>query len=199
MESEISRDDPELKKLCNICFDTLCTELGMSIKPTPFPEKLKKESFPLFVTWTKGKDKDLRGCIGTFASNKLETTLPRYALISALRDDRFDPVSKKEVPSLNVGVSLLVKFEKAKNCYDWEVGTHGIDIDFTAKGRHFSATFLPEVAEEEKWDQKTTLRYLIQKAGYYGKLEDIEDKIECERYQSYKFFLTYQEYMDAQK
>ena len=31
---------------------------------------------------------------------------------------------------------------------DWEVGKHGIEIEY--KGHH--ATFLPEVAEEERWD-----------------------------------------------
>jgi len=63
---------------------------------------------PIFVTW-KIKD-ELRGCIGTFAPAQLSTILSKYALISALEDDRFDPVSLDEVKTLNVGVSFLVKF-----------------------------------------------------------------------------------------
>lgn len=72
---------------------------------------------PIFVTW-KIKD-DLRGCIGTFAPAKLSTILQRYALISALDDDRFDPISLEEVKTLNVGVSLLVNFTKGKKALEW--------------------------------------------------------------------------------
>lgn len=199
MSDSISKDDPELKKLCNIAFDTLCEKLKIPYKPTQFPEKLKDKSFPLFVTWTTGEDKELRGCIGTFQSNLLVKSLPRFALISSMEDTRFSPVSAKEVPNLNVGVSLLVNFEKANDCYDWEVGTHGIDIDFEVEGNYYSATFLPEVAEEQNWDKKTTLRYLIRKAGFYGKLESIEKNILLKRYQSYKFFLSYDEYKQQQQ
>ena len=96
---------------------------------------------PIFVTW-KIKD-DLRGCIGTFAPAQLSTILSKYALISALQDDRFEPVSMKEVNKLNVGVSLLVNFQSGKKALDWEVGKHGIVIDANFKGKHYSATFLP--------------------------------------------------------
>ena len=70
-----------------------------------------------------------------------------------------------ELPNLNCEVSLLVNFEEAKNPYDWEVGKHGIDIKFEdEEGEFHSATYLPEVAEEQGWDQKTTLKHLIRKA-----------------------------------
>ena len=29
------------------------------------------------------------------------------------------------------------------------------------------------MAEEQNWDQTTTLKYLVRKAGYYGKLDDV--------------------------
>jgi AMMECR1 domain-containing protein len=53
---------------------------------------------------------------------------------------------------------------------DWEVGRHGIVIDATFKGKYYSATFLPEVAAEEKWSKEETLKQLIRKAGFRGKL-----------------------------
>jgi len=56
--------------------------------------------------------------------------LSRYAYISAFEDDRFDPISKKELPYLSCAVSLLTNFEQGKNAYDWEVGIHGITIEF---------------------------------------------------------------------
>lgn len=62
-------------------------------------------------------------------------------------------MSIAEVSSLEVDVSLLVDYELASSPLDWEVGKHGIMIDY--KG--YSGTFLPEVAAEENWDQRTTL------------------------------------------
>ncbi len=59
----------------------------------------------------------------------------KYTLISAFDDDRFDPIVIDEVEELHVGISLLVNFESANNAYDWEVGTHGIDIEFEHKGK----------------------------------------------------------------
>ena len=78
------------------------------------------------MTWTKGKEDELRGCIGTFAPQKLSKILSRYALISALQDSRFDPISKSELHELSVGVSLLVNFTKISDPLAWEVGKHGI-------------------------------------------------------------------------
>jgi uncharacterized protein (TIGR00296 family) len=184
----------DYKLLCKFCFDVLSNTLN-NIKTKPnFPESFKGLSYPLFVTWTTGKEKELRGCIGTFSNSKLEKNLYNYALISAFEDDRFDPINIKELKNLNCEVSLLVNFEEVDNPLDWEVGKHGIDIDFTANGRDYSATFLPEVAEDENWDQKTTLIYLIHKAGYKGKLENVINNIKLKRYQSIKCTISYDEY-----
>ena len=184
----------DLTPLCKFCFETL--ESALTSKGTPkFPEEYKDKSFPLFVTWTTGKEKELRGCIGTFSSDKLEKNLKRYTLISAFKDDRFDPIEKKELKNLNCEVSLLVQFEKAKDPMDWVVGTHGIDIEFEDdKGEEYSATFLPEVAEEEKWDQRTTLKYLVRKAGYMGSLDKVLGNMKVTRYQSLKKTISYDEY-----
>ena len=188
-------NSPDLKLLCVYVFDTLISYLTKKKIPSCFPNSLKNKKFPLFVTWTTGKHKNLRGCIGTFASNNLEKSLQKFALTAALEDDRFSPISEKEIPNLNCGISLLVNFEEAKDCYDWEIGKHGIDIKF---GK-YSATFLPEVAVEHKMDKRTTLENLIEKAGYYGNLEDIEKKIKLTRYQSIKLFMSYEEYINYKK
>ena len=184
----------DLTPLCKFCFATL--EKALKIESTPkFPEEFKDKSFPLFVTWTIGKEKELRGCIGTFTSDNLEKNLQKYTLISAFKDYRFTPIEKSELKNLNCEVSLLVKFEKANDPMDWVVGTHGIDIDFEdEKGEDYSATFLPEVAEEEKWDQRTTLEYLIRKAGYNGPLDKVLGNMKVTRYQSLKKTISYEEY-----
>ena len=190
------KNSPDLKLLCVYVFDTLISYLTKKKIPSCFPDSLKKKKFPLFVTWTIGKQKDLRGCIGTFSSNNLEKNLKKFALTAALEDDRFPPISEKEIKYLNCGISLLVNFEPAKDCYDWEIGKHGIEINFD---KYYNATFLPEVAVEHKMDKKTTLQNLIEKAGYYGELEEVEKRIKLTRYQSIKLFMSYDEYVNFKK
>ena len=202
MDSSSTIEDPnspDLKLLCVYAFDTLISKLTNKDIPNCFPDSLKSKSFPLFVTWTNGKNKDLRGCIGTFLSDNLEKNLKNFALVAALKDSRFPPISEKEIPNLNCGVSLLINFEDAKNCYDWEVGKHGIQIRFEEYGNNFSATFLPEVPIEHKMDKNTTLQHLIRKAGYWGGLEEVDKKIKMRRYQSIKLFMTYEEYLNFKK
>ena len=191
-------NSPDLKYLCVYAFDTLISELTQKPIQNCFPNSLQGKKFPLFVTWTTGQNKNLRGCIGTFLPDNLEKNLRNYSLVAALKDRRFPPINAKEIPHLNVGVSLLINFEDAKDCYDWEVGKHGIQIFFEENG-NYSATFLPEVPIEHKMDKTTTLQHLIRKAGYYGELEDVEKKIKLRRYQSIKLFMTYEEYLNFRK
>ena len=188
-------------KLCQYCFQVLETYLqGKDIDQVPFPSEFQGKSYPLFVTWTTGKEKELRGCIGTFKSDLLEKNLKAYTIISS-KDSRFPhPIQLKELPNLNCEVSLLVNFEEAKNPYDWVVGTHGIDIEFEdEEGRMHSATYLPEVAEEQGWDQKTTLKHLVRKARYFFDIQNIEKNIKTERYQSIKKTISYNEYKNMKE
>ena len=114
MDSSSTIEDsnsPDLKFLCVYAFDTLISELTHKQIPNCFPNSLKNKKFPLFVTWTTGKNKNLRGCIGTFLSDDLEKNLNNFSLVAALKDRRFSPISAKEIPHLNVGVSLLYNFE----------------------------------------------------------------------------------------
>ena len=78
----------------------------------------------------------------------------------------------------------------------WEVGKHGIEIDFKdSKGKSYGGTFLPEVALEQKWNQKETLQYLIRKAGYRGQLEEVIGGMEVQTYESLKFKISYDDYL----
>lgn len=188
-------DEEVGKQMWAFCFDWVKVYANKYKTKIKYPETIPDISTPLFVTWLKGPDKDLRGCIGTFAEQKLSKNLREYAIISAFQDTRFDPIDKSELEDLHCNVSLLCNFTPISNPLDWEVGKHGIEIEFKVKGRHHSGTYLPEVAEEQQWDQKTTLESLIQKAGYYGDLDDVLDLIECKTYESKKFSMSYQEYV----
>ncbi|KAL7938861.1 AMMECR1 domain-containing protein [Trichoderma chlorosporum] len=154
---------------------------------------------PLFVTWnTVDPDDDdvsLRGCIGTFESQPLSEGIHEYALISALQDTRFHPISKREFPTLQAAVTLLTDFEEADDKHDWEIGTHGIRISFLDRGRRYGATYLPDVALEQGWTKDEALFSLIRKAGWMGsrsKWQDLDVKVT--RYQGKKVSVNYPEF-----
>jgi AMMECR1 domain-containing protein len=86
---------------------------------------------------------------------------------SALRDSRFSPVQLKEVSQLSCSVSLLRCFEEAASWEDWEIGQHGLIIEFTdpVLSCKRTATFLPEVAGDQGWSKQQCIEALIRKAG----------------------------------
>ncbi|KAM0262489.1 hypothetical protein ACHAQJ_001743 [Trichoderma viride] len=154
---------------------------------------------PLFITWNTvdpdDHDVSLRGCIGTFESQPLSEGIHEYALISALQDTRFRPISKRELPSLQAAVTLLTDFEDADDMHDWEIGTHGIRISFSDRGRRYGATYLPDVALEQGWTKDEALFSLIRKSGWMGsrsKWQDLDVKVT--RYQGKKISLDYPEF-----
>jgi len=157
---------------------------------------------PLFITWEKKhvseKDFRLRGCIGTLAPRQLSAALGDYALTSAFRDHRFNPISTEEVQHLRVGISLLVDYETCNDCFDWHVGIHGILIKFNCPVTQncFNATFLPEISKQQNWTKTQTVEALIRKSGYEGSITNtfLLD-IECTRYKSSKHHMKYDEYV----
>lgn len=158
---------------------------------------------PLFVTFNivkfndTGKivGKELRGCIGNFGNLELPKYVKEYAVIAAMEDPRFPPMSKKELEKIKKGkyglecsVTVLHSFEDiTKSPFDWEVGVHGIRLKFEFKNRQYSSTFLPEVAKEQKWNQQETFDALISKAGVKGTFGSSQvDVVLVERYQGVK-------------
>ncbi|KAK6849796.1 hypothetical protein PG995_013629 [Apiospora arundinis] len=154
---------------------------------------------PLFVTWNtvsaRSGNTSLRGCIGTFEAQELDDGLSSYAITSAIHDMRFDPISKRELPTLEVAVTLLTDFEDCDDAMDWELGTHGLRISFTDRGRRYGATYLPDVASEQGWSKEETLVSLMRKAGWVGKKDKWQDvDLKVVRYQGKKEHLQYPEY-----
>ena len=60
----------------------------------------------------------------------LHDGLREYAVTSAMKDSRFSPVAREELPRLFVSVSILCHFEDGADFMDWEIGIHGIRIEF---------------------------------------------------------------------
>ncbi len=191
-------------EMCFYCFDVLVKTLEGKAKYIIEPT-FTNESFAIFVTWYKKHNSSsidnhrLRGCIGTFYPQPLHRNLKQYALTSALKDSRFEPMTIKEVPLLKCGVSLLIDFEDANDVYDWEIGVHGIRIEFECPntGREMGATYLPEVCSDQGWTKEECLQSLYQKAGFRGKLtKELLKQTKLERYKSSKKHVTYEEYID---
>ncbi|KAI4860582.1 AMMECR1 domain-containing protein [Hypoxylon rubiginosum] len=154
---------------------------------------------PLFVTWntvsSRTGNTSLRGCIGTFEAQELGEGLSSYAVTAAVHDTRFDPISKRELPSLEVAVTLLTDFEDCGDAMDWEVGTHGLRISFAERGRRYGATYLPDVAAEQGWTKEETLVSLMRKAGWAGRRDKWQAvDLKVVRYQGRKKSMLYSEY-----
>ncbi|XP_048325678.2 uncharacterized protein At2g38710 isoform X2 [Ziziphus jujuba] len=156
---------------------------------------------PLFVTWKKvvnGSEPRLRGCIGTLEARCLINGFKDYALNSALRDRRFPPIQPKELPFLECTVSILTDYETANHYLDWEIGKHGIIIEFTDPDYNTrrSATYLPEVAAHEGWTKTEAIDSLMRKAGYSSTItEQLRKRIRLTRYQSTLCTMQYSEYV----
>ena len=187
-------DNKATKEHCAFCFKVILAKLKKESRPH-YPDNLPSFASPLFVTWNIGEEEELRGCIGTFSAQDTKEVLLKYAVISAFEDSRFDPINLSEEDKLTCCVSFLTNFEEGFKAYDWEIGTHGIIIDFKDPNGHGrNATFLPEVALEHGFTKEKTLQQLIRKAGWSGDYKQVIDAIKLTRYQSSKISLSYDEF-----
>lgn len=205
------------KALCHLAFESLYSNLNHT-QAIPFEAfedssaAMQNEDFPprapLFITWNK--DNNLRGCIGTFQKQPVLDGVTQYALVAALEDTRFNPISKLELNSLiSVSVTLLDNFTVINSWDDWTVGENGLKVAFRIGGQQYLGTFLPLVAEEEEWDQLTTLYYLLRKSNYdkvpkasvaafYTKGTQ-EGWLVLTRYDGLKLSLDYDEFVEVRK
>lgn len=156
---------------------------------------------PLFVSWERlslETSPKLRGCIGSLAPRHLHEALVEYALHSSLRDARFEPIQYSEIPHLMCKVSLLHSREPARHCLDWKIGEHGVILNFKDRldpDEMWSATYLPDVAEQQGWSKQQTVDSLIRKTGYAGCITDhLRTSLTVTRYQSSVTKVAFQEY-----
>lgn len=77
-----------------------------------------------------------------------------------------------------------------------QIGVHGIQIEFPVGGTMKTATYLPEVAAEQGWTKTQAVDSLLRKGGYKEKITDhLRRTLKVTRYQSEKYSLTYDEYI----
>ena len=180
------------KNLCFSAFETIRNRL-LHEQHNHFVLNLPTDSYPLFVTFKKNGQ--LRGCIGTFSPLSLKEGVPQYSLAAAFQDSRFSPIEEHELKSLSCTVSILHSFTKC-TYDDWEIGKHGILIEY----RGYRATFLPEVAIEQKWNKFDTFANLMKKAGIRLRPSvSLFSNFTITKYQSSTITATYDEYIKTLK
>lgn len=104
----------------------------------------------------------LRGCIGRVEPNDaLRALIPDVARSAALADPRFSAVTRDELASLVIEISLLSVPASIRDASDVEVGRHGLMI--VARGRR--GLLLPQVAMQYAWTPEEFLAEVCAKAG----------------------------------
>ena len=143
-------------------------------EPKPPEGKLFEEKRGVFVTLKK--DGQLRGCIGQIVSDRpVKTNIREMALAAALNDPRFPPVIADELDKLDIHISLLTRPQKVRSYKDIRLGVDGIIVSYSWK----KGVYLPEVATETGWDQKTFFESCaLEKAGLsYDELMQAEIEV----------------------
>jgi AmmeMemoRadiSam system protein A len=114
-----------------------------------------------FVT-LRTRHGELRGCIGSIVPvAPLYQAVSTSAVSSALRDPRFMPLRRDELPQVSIEISVMGPIEPVVNVESIEVGRHGLIVTL---GRR-AGLLLPQVATEYGWDRQTFLRQTCVKAG----------------------------------
>jgi AmmeMemoRadiSam system protein B/AmmeMemoRadiSam system protein A len=112
-----------------------------------------------FVTLTKHGA--LRGCIGQILPDgPVGATVGRMVLAAALKDPRFPAVTRDELPSLHIEISVLTPLRRV-GVGELVAGRDGVVL--AKDGRR--AVFLPQVATEQGWSRTELLDHLCEKAG----------------------------------
>ena len=123
----------------------------------------------LFVTLKQGaeahipsREATLRGCIGTMESAKpLYREVVEMAPKAAFDDPRFAPLSNDEFGEVMISLSILTPMTRIPDWREITIGRDGVQL---VRGASRSV-FLPQVAEEQRWDRQRLLTQLSLKAG----------------------------------
>jgi len=112
----------------------------------------------LFVTLRRAAE--LRGCIGHAVGRlPLREAVIDLAQAAAFHDRRFPPVTRVELPRLDLELSVMTPLAPIAP-EEVEVGRHGLLI----RSGERSGLLLPQVATDRGWDAETFLRATCRKA-----------------------------------
>ncbi len=135
----------------------------LSTETVPVARNLPpRMQLPQGVFVTLKQNGELRGCIGHLVGDfPVGLTTTWMAVQAGVNDPRFPPVSLKELPGLEIEVSVMTPMKPVAKSSDIVVGRDGVVIQKSGR----SAVFLPQVASEQGWNLAEMLDNLCLKAG----------------------------------
>jgi len=153
--------DSDKRELLKLARRTLESHFESGKIPDYLPSSSAlREKKGVFVSLHNGDE--LRGCIGLlFPEHELYRGVQSCALSAALEDSRFYPVTREELPDLDIEISVLTPFRRVKDINEIEVGRHGL---YVVQGP-YRGLLLPQVATQYQWDRITFLEQTCRKAG----------------------------------
>jgi AmmeMemoRadiSam system protein A len=148
----------DIQMLGRHAIDTYLRTRRLIEPPEPIPTELQAPS-AVFVTLRK--DGELRGCVGSVRPTEATAAheLIRYAVASAVRDPRFDPVRLDEVAALTIKVQLLDVPEPVTDITQLDPHTYGVIV---RRGDR-QALLLPDIDGIDTPEQQ--VRAACEKAG----------------------------------
>jgi len=165
-KEEFSLSGNEKKNLIDIARTTLESYLagnGMPEVPKDLITTNLQTECGAFVTLNK--EGQLRGCIGSFESDKpLYKVVQEMAVAAAVDDMRFPTVKEDELKDIDIEISVLTPMKKITSIAEFELGKHGIYL----KKDNRSGTFLPQVAEKMNWTKEEFLGHCARDKANIG-------------------------------
>jgi AmmeMemoRadiSam system protein A len=154
---EYSREErATLLKLAHASIESAFEDRNLLLDP-PTPHLAEKRG--AFTTLYIGTE--LRGCVGyVFPAASVYQTVAETARAAAFEDTRFPPLTAKELPHLEVHLSVLSLLQPIR-AEEVEVGRHGLLVSLNAR----RGLLLPQVPVEHGWDRETFLEQTCRKAG----------------------------------
>ncbi len=174
--TDFKLSDNEKNQLLTIARSTITAYLKNKNIPTvdenSFSANLKVKT-GAFVTLRENRE--LRGCVGNFFSEKpLYRVIQEMAIAAATRDTRFSPVQSSEMENIEIEISVLTPLHRIYSIDEFKLGRDGIYIK---KGNR-SGTFLPQVANDTHWTVEEFMGHCAQDKAFIGwdgwKEKDVE-------------------------
>jgi AmmeMemoRadiSam system protein A/AmmeMemoRadiSam system protein B len=156
---EIKDNEDEYVRLARYALETWMHTKKRPVLPQILPREMVETRAGVFVSLKKHGM--LRGCIGTIApaTSCLGEEIMRNSLDAALRDPRFDPVTKSELDNLVYSVDVLSPFERVNSIKDLDARRYGVIVSNGAK----RGLLLPNLDGVDTTEQQVSIA--LQKAG----------------------------------
>lgn len=152
------REKEELLRLAREALESHVVR-GVKLRRQPSSPVLS-EPRAVFVGLHIGKH--LRGCVGSFDTNRpLYEAVIEMTQAAASQDHRFSPVSAPEISKIDIEISVLGPFVTIGDPSQITIGRDGLVI---SQGRR-RGVLLPQVATEFRWNVPEFLQQTCRKAG----------------------------------